>query len=139
MKIKHLSITAQNPQIAAKRLVELSGGVAKPFPSKTMDGAWLCVWDETENELVEFIPNAYRIEFGEHAAEYREQKQAQNFSASHIMIETDKRVEWLRGIAEKHCLAHRFRSRFGGPLYEVWIEDHLLIEFISAEIKLCCS
>lgn len=135
MKIKHLSLTAQNPQTTAERLAELSGGVAEPFPSKTMDGAWLCVWNKAENELIEFIPSIYRIEFGKHAAEYNDQKQEQNFNASHVMIETEKSVEWLRAIAEKHSLVHRFRSKFGGPLYEVWIEDYLLVEFLSEEIK----
>ena len=136
MKIRHLSLTALHPQTAAKQLAELTGGIAERFPSKTMRGAWLCVWNEDKNELIEFIPDDYQLVCSDHGAEYRQQTQRQNFNASHVMIETDKSVEWLKSTADKHSLVHRFRSRFGGPLYDVWLEKHLLIEFFSKEIEL---
>lgn len=136
MKIRHLSLTAQHPETAAQRLAELSGGVAERFPSKTMSGAWLCVWNKDENELIEFIPDDYRLVFSNRGAEYQQQEQRQNFNASHVMIETKKSVEWLKRTADKHGLVHRFRPSFGGPLYDIWLEKYLLIEFFSKEIEL---
>ena len=135
MKLKHLSITSKNPQRSAQILAELTNGVAAPFSSKTMDGAWLCIWDKEANELIEFIPNKYKLGIGKYAAEYKLNEATQNFNSTHFLLETDQLVSHLQEIAEKYNLYHRFRPRFGGPLYEIWIEPELLVEFISNEIK----
>ena len=90
MKIKHLSINSENPERSARILAELTSGEAKPFPSARMEKAWLCVWDENENELIEFIPCQYSLKFGEHAAIYEKQAQDQNFHACHVMLEANK-------------------------------------------------
>ena len=52
----------------------------------SMDNAWQCIWDEAENELVEFIPSNFSLKYGEHAAIYEKQKDDQNFNANHIML-----------------------------------------------------
>ncbi|EML0344189.1 hypothetical protein V9657_004682 [Vibrio vulnificus] len=135
MKIKHLSINSHQPKRSSLILAELTNGEAKAFPSKTMTGAWMCVWSEIDNELVEFIPANYKLTFGDLAATYKEQSESQNFHASHFMLEANKSVDELVTIAEKHQLMHRFRKHFGGPLYEVWLEDSLLVEFYSDEIS----
>jgi len=70
MKIKHLSIQAQDPETAARCLAEMTAGSYQEFPSKTMTGAWVCVWDQDENEMIEFIPPGYKICFGEFAGIY---------------------------------------------------------------------
>ncbi|GMQ46681.1 hypothetical protein [Vibrio sp. 10N] len=134
MKIKHLSINSVQPKLSSQILAELTNGEAKTFPSKTMIGAWMCVWNEVDNELIEFIPTKYKLTFGELAATYKEQDDPQNFHASHFMLEANKTVDELAAIAEKHQLVHRVRKHFGGPLYEVWLEDGLLVEFYSDEI-----
>ncbi|EHH2488994.1 hypothetical protein D8T49_22945 [Vibrio vulnificus] len=135
MKIKHLSINSYQPKRSSEILAELTNGEAKAFPSKTMIGAWMCVWSESDNELIEFIPVQYKLTFGDLAAIYEEQGKNQNFHASHFMLEANKTVDELVAIAEKHQLVHRFRKHFGGPLYEVWLEDGLLVEFCSDEIS----
>ena len=134
MKIKHLSINAHNPERSAHILAELTLGEAKPFPSASMENAWQCIWDENENTLIEFIPNNYALKFGEHAATYEKQDKVQNFHASHFMIEASLSVLELANIADKYELMHRFRRKFGGPLYEIWLEEGLLVEFSSDEI-----
>ena len=140
MKIKHLSINANMPEKSARILAELSAGEAKPFPSASMKGAWLCVWSESENELIEFIPRDYALKFGEHAAIYEKQPQTQNFNAVHVMLVANQSLAELIQIADKYGLTHRFRARFGGPLYEIWLEAELLVEFCSDEIsRYTCS
>ncbi|OOF23303.1 hypothetical protein BZJ19_13455 [Salinivibrio proteolyticus] len=134
-KIKHLSINSLQPKRSSEILAELTNGEAKAFPSKTMTGAWICVWSESDNELIEFILAQYKLTFGDLAAIYEDQGKNQNFHASHFMLEANKTVDELVEIAEKHQLAHRFRKHFGGPLYEVWLEDGLLVEFCSDEIS----
>ncbi|ALM70763.1 TPA: hypothetical protein RQL13_004418 [Vibrio vulnificus] len=135
MKIKHLSVSSCRPKRSSEILAELTNGEAKAFPSKTMTGAWMCVWKESDNELIELIPVRYKLTFGDLAAIYEEQGENQNFHASHFMLEANKTVDELATIAEKYQLVHRFRKHFGGPLYEVWLEDGLLVEFCSDEIS----
>ncbi|MPS33050.1 MULTISPECIES: hypothetical protein [unclassified Salinivibrio] len=135
MKIKHLSVNSCRPKRSSEILAELTNGEAKAFPSKTMTGAWMCVWSESDNELIELIPVQYKLTFGDLAAIYEDQGKKQNFHASHFMLEANKTVDELVAIAEKYQLTHRFRKHFGGPLYEVWLEDGLLVEFCSAEIS----
>lgn len=135
MKIKHLSISSLQPKRSSEILAELTNGEAKAFPSKTMIGAWMCVWSKSDNELIELIPAQYKLTFGALAATYEEQGKKQNFNASHFMLEANKTVDELVAIAEKYQLIHRFRKNFGGPLYEIWLEDGLLVEFCSDEIS----
>ncbi|GEM_PF-2886432 len=135
MKIIHLSINATTPERSACILAELTSGIAKPFPSASMENAWQCIWNEAENELVELIPRQYSLAYGEHGAIYVEQAEMQNFHACHVMLEANKSVAELIQIADKHGLTHRFRPSFGGPLYEIWLEPSLLVEFCSQEIQ----
>ena len=135
MHIKHLSITAQNPERAAKILAKLTDGLAYPFPSRTMEGAWVCAWDKQAGELIEFIPNNYLLCPGKYAAEYASREVAQNFNSTHFMLETEQSLDQLKSVAEKHELYHRFRPRLGGPLYEIWLEPQVLVEFVSDEIR----
>jgi len=53
----------------------------------------------------------------------------------HFMLETVQSLDHLKAVADKHELHHRFRPRLGGPLYEIWIESQILVEFVSEEIR----
>lgn len=52
-----------------------------------------------------------------------------------FMLETEQSLDHLKAVADKHELYHRFRPRLGGPLYEIWIESQILVEFVSDEIR----
>lgn len=113
----------------------MTEGKAKEFPSPTMAGAWQCIWNEENNELVEFIPPGYKLVYGEHAALYVPQDDGPAMTTcSHFMVEYEGRLSDLQRIAHEYELVHRFRAKFGGPLYEVWLEENLLVEFFSPEI-----
>lgn len=135
MQIKHLSITASDPERAARILGELTDGSVYPFTSKTMEGAWVCAWDRRSGEMIEFIPNNYLLCPGKHAAEFRPVEEVQNFNSTHFLLETAQSLDHLKAVAESHGLHHRFRPRLGGPLYEVWLESQILVEFVSDEIR----
>jgi hypothetical protein len=119
-----------------KILAELTDGLVYPFPSKTMEGAWVCAWNKQAGELIEFIPNNYLLCPGKYVAEYMPHEVQQNFNSTHFMLETEQSLDHLKSVAENHELYHRFRPRLGGPLYEVWIESQILVEFVSDEIRI---
>lgn len=134
MKIKHLSIVVQNPKRAAHVLAELSGGRPESFGSTNMQGAWVCLWGGDTDELIEFLPEGYLLHSTELGANFKKSDAKLGYNSTHFQIEVDIPLAKIKEIASKHNCHHYFRPRFGGPLYEVWIEDQCLVEFVSAEI-----
>ncbi len=133
--IKHLSVSVSKPEVAAKALAEMTSGKAEPFISRNMPGAWLCVWDEKTNHLVEFLPNDYVMHATEYGADFKKNESKQNFNSTHFQLEVQVPVSKIKVIADKYGFSHKFRPSRGGPLYDVWFEDQFLVEFVSDEIR----
>ena len=135
MEIRHLSVTSKAPERSAKILAEMTKGKSEPFRSKNMQGAWVCLWDEENDQLIEFLPERYLMIPTEVGANFKKLDIAQGFNSTHFQIEVDSPLDLIKEIAERYDCHHYFRPKFGGPLYEVWIEDQLLVEFVSDEIR----
>lgn len=135
VEIKHLSVSVQNPEHAAKALAEMTSATAKPFISRNMPGAWVCIWDERTNHLVEFLPNEYLIYPTEYGADFKKLESKQNFNSTHFQLEIKTPLVEIKAIADRYNLSHKFRPSRGGPLYDIWFEDQFLVEFVSDEIR----
>jgi len=135
VEIKHLSVSVNNPEKAAKALAEVTSGNAEAFISRNMPGAWVCIWDEKANHLVEFLPNEYLMHSTEYGADFKKLEFKQNFNSTHFQLEVKTPLKDIKTIADKFGLAHKFRPSRGGPLYDVWFEEQLLVEFVSNEIR----
>lgn len=135
VEIKHLSVSVHDPENAAKALAEMTSGNAKPFLSRNMSGAWVCIWDESTNHLIEFLPNEYLMHPTEYGADFKKLDLKQNFNSTHFQIEVKTPLMEIKAVAEKFNLTHKFRPSRGGPLYDVWFEDQFLVEFVSDEIR----
>ncbi len=59
----------------------------------------------------------------------------QNFNSTHFQIEVKTSLQDIKAVADRFGLTHKFRPSRGGPLYDVWFEEQLLIEFVSDEIR----
>lgn len=135
IEIKHLSVSSREPEKAAKALAEMTDGRAVAFTSSNMQGAWVCIWDEATNQLIEFLPHNYLMHPTDYGADFKKMDQAQNFNSTHFQLEIKLPVERIKSVADKYNFRHSFRPRRGGPLYDVWFEDQLLVEFVSDEIR----
>lgn len=138
VEIKHVSVSVNNPELAAKALAEMTKGRAKTFSSGSsgnMLGAWVCIWDEQTNHLIEFLPNDYLMHPTEFGADFKKLESKQNFNSTHVQLEVSVRLVDIQSIADKYGFSHRFRARRGGPLYDVWFEKEFLVEFVSDEIR----
>ena len=93
------------------------------------------MWDESTNHLIEFLPKNYLMFDADFGADFKLMDEPQNYNSTHFLIETDTSVSNIKAIADKYDCNHKFRERFGGPLYDVWVEEQFLIEFVSEEIK----
>lgn len=135
LEIKHLSVSVQKPERAAKALAEMTNGRAQTFTSGSMQGAWVCIWDEKMNQLIEFLPNHYLMHPTDYGADFKKMDVVQNFNSTHFQLEIDLPVNAIKAVADKYNFRHSFRPRRGGPLYDVWFEEQLLVEFVSDEIR----
>ncbi len=135
VRINHLSVSVKDPERAAKALAEMTSGLAKTFSSPHMQGAWVCIWDLKTNHLVEFLPNDYLMYPTDYGADFRKLEQRQNFNSTHVQLEIDVPLSVIQEIADRFEMSHKFRPNRGGPLYDVWLEEEFLIEFVSDEIK----
>jgi hypothetical protein len=135
MKINHLSIVVKNPERCSKILAELSNGVAIEFSSKFMQNAWICYWNGNKNECIEFLPKGYLLYSTEAGANFKSIDVDHGYNSTHFQLEVKTSLNQIKQVAEKHKCNHLFRPRYGGPLYEVWIEEQFLAEFVSDEIR----
>lgn len=135
IKIKHLSVVAKNPERCSVILAELSNGKSVPFRSKNMLGGYICMYGSETDELIEFLPEGYLLYPTELGANFKPANAPHGYNSTHFQMEVDVSMEHIKSVADKYKLHHCFRPRFGGPLYEVWIEDQLLVEFVSDEIR----
>lgn len=133
--IKHLSVSVKNPEQAARALAEMTQGNAQTFTSRNMTGAWVCMWNEKTNHLIEFLPNDYLMYSTDYGADFKKLQFQQNFNSTHFQLEVQTPLEDLQRVANAYGFQHKFRPNRGGPLYDIWFEEQLLIEFVSDEIR----
>lgn len=135
VEIRHLSVSVNEPAKAAKALAEMTNGKAEEFRSSNMLGAWVCIWDEKTNHLVEFLPDSYLMYPTEYGADFKKQDVNMNYKSTHFQLEIKTPLKDIKSIADRYGLSHKFRPTRGGPLYDVWFEKELLVEFVSDEIR----
>lgn len=95
----------------------------------------MCIWDESKNHLIEFLPDGYLMHATEYGADFKKMDTNLNYKSTHFQIEVDIPLNQIKSIADKNKFSHSFRRSRGGPLYDVWFEDQLLVEFTSDEIR----
>jgi hypothetical protein len=135
VEIKHLSISVKEPEKAAKALADMTGGKAEAFISRNMPGAWVCIWDEKTNHLIEFLPDGYLMYSTEYGADFKKLDFNMSYNSTHFQLEVKTPLKDIKAMADKYNLQHKFRPNRGGPLYDVWFEKEFLVEFVSDEIR----
>ena len=103
----------------------MTDGKAKTFSSRNMTGAWVCIWDEKSNHLIEFLPNDYLMHPADYGADFKKLDYCQNFNSTHFQLEINFPLDTIKTVAKKYGFNHGFRPNRGGPLYDVWFENEL--------------
>lgn len=129
-RIRHVSLSVMDPKRAAHILALCTGGEAMPFRARHVEGAWICLWNPEENELIEFLPAGYILEPDETGVLFGASEDKTPSRAVHVQLESSVSPEELERIAGEYGCDFLFRERYGGPLYEMWIEKHCLVEFL---------
>jgi len=133
MTIKHLSIGVNEPKRAAEAMAELTRGNVRPF--SPVKGAYVCLWPDWNGQFIEFYPKQIQLVPTDEGAEFRAFEKIPEFSSTHINLDTDLSGEGVKAIANRYGFKHFFRPADGGPLHEVWIENTLLIELVTKDLR----
>ena len=133
-KIKHLSVGVIDPKRAAECLANLSEGTIEPF--HPVEEAYVCLWGGWEGEFVEFYPKQVHLRPTSQGAEFDETlAKVPDYAATHINLDVDLTGDEVIAIAKEYEFQHHFRPSHGGPLHEVWIENELLVELVTKDLR----
>ncbi|WP_131784055.1 hypothetical protein [Legionella gresilensis] len=135
--IRHLSVAVNSPEKCARVIAELTGGTPMAFKTRVVEmKAWICLWDAKKNELIELLPKGWIMHPTSEGASFKKVSKIDKCNSTHIQLEVSTPITRLQTIAEKYGCLHYYRKipSLGGPLYEIWIEEDFLIEFVSDEI-----
>jgi hypothetical protein len=137
--IHHVSIPARDPQHVAQVLAELFGGYAGPFIGP-MPGAWVVYQEDGHGTGVEVYSEQTLLVPGEGdamgAVQLGEPPQAVAFHAL-ISVPADRATIESIGAREGWRTRHFWRGPRGMQLfelYEFWIENRVMLEFVTQDM-----
>lgn len=133
-KLKHLSCAVANPRRAADALAKLTQGQVEPF--HPLPGAFVCLWGGWENQFVELYPKGKGIVpgDGDDGGDFADVDSFTRGSV-HLNLDTEVSAEEIKKIAAEFGYRYCYRPKSGGPLHEVWLENELLVELVSPELR----
>ena len=131
--LRHISIGVKDPKHAATVLAELTLGKVQPF--SPVKGGYVCLWPDWDGQFIEFYPEGTMVIPTDEGADFEIGKDLSEFSPVHMNLDTDLTGEEVKAIAARYGYKYHFRPRDGGPLHEVWIENSLLIELVTKDLR----
>lgn len=137
--IIHSSIAARDPERAAKAIAEIWGGKAIPF-LPTRNGSWIALAGDDRCTAMEVSYPGYLFtsEWPDHVPPMTKGPVDINTekTSTHYAIETKLSEEEVLAIGEREGWCARVRGRnLPFAVIEIWIEDHVLLEVLTQEMK----
>ncbi len=132
--IHHLSIAAQNPQHVAQILAEILQG--QPTPHAFNPGSYIVFpFDEYGTEI-EIYPLGTEITPGDsdELRAYIQNTAVSKFTPTHAMLSVPASIEQIEQIAAREDWLLQ-RASFGFDFMMLWVENRLLIELLTPEMK----
>lgn len=128
--ILHASITADRPEHTARLLGELLGGGAMPIRGPG-EGTWLAAGPKPIGNVVEVL--ARGSEFHRRAGDHVEtmRRTEQRHSGFHLLLESPLEEEEIMAVTKREGVSAHRTSNGLIDLIEVWIDECLLIEFVT--------
>ncbi|HZS04156.1 MAG TPA: hypothetical protein VFD58_04915 [Blastocatellia bacterium] len=134
--IHHISIDAGNPRHVADVLAEIMGGQVFPAPPNFRPDSWFVFSGDEYGTMLEVLPSGTEMRPGEREAGFHAgDASGSPFIAVHAYISTELSGDELLRIGEREGWLARLCDRGPFELVEFWVENRLLIEFASPEMK----
>lgn len=126
----HLSIPARDPELVARAIAELWRGHAVPFP--IYDGGWIAFALDDRNSAVEVVP--YGLAFAPGGGQAKSDS-ACGAPGVHFAMASPLEAEAIEALARRHGWTCRQCTRSGFDVMELWLEDALMIEVLTAQMQ----
>lgn len=133
--IFHVSIESEQPRRIAEIIAELWGGQAMPL-DRLVDGSWIAFGEDPASSMEVFPQGTDITEAEGDQAWVGPLRSGSRPTATHVALGTKKSREEVFAIAEREGWRAKFAmrgDRFG--VIEMWITDHLMIEWLTAEMQ----
>ena len=128
----HLSISATDPENAARFIAMITGGTALPFPP--CPGAWVSFGPEDDSTAIEVYPADRRAEAGPDAITFSQHAADASPTATHIALTSPLDADTLITHGTEAGWLTRLCNRGPFNCVEVWIENRVLIEVLDPEM-----
>jgi len=129
MSLLHMSIAAADPARAARVLAQALGGRALSFPP--CPGAWIAFTAADDGSAIEVYPGDARIERGPETIAFVADRPDSAPSFAHLAIATPLAPEAVLEIGAAEGWTTRICNRGPFDCVEMWVENRILIEFLS--------
>ncbi len=130
--LHHISISAANPRHVAEVLAELMEGQFFEFP--VCPGAYIAVAGDDYGTAIEVLPEQAVWIPGLSEAEPKEVEARPQFSAVHAAISVSISRAAIEAIGLREGWLTRYCDRGPFQLMEFWIENNLMLEFLTPEM-----
>lgn len=126
----HLSIPARDPELVARAIAELWRGHAVPFP--IYDGGWIAFALDDRNSAVEVVP--YGLAFTPDGGQAQSDS-ARGAPGVHFAMASPLDAGAIEALARRHGWTCGRCTRSAFDVMELWLEDTLMIEVLTAEMQ----
>jgi hypothetical protein len=132
--IHHISIPANNPRHVAEVLAKIFGGKAAPFPPHP--GSYLAVTYDEYGTMIEVYPLGIELipGTGEQQVQFQDNTHPSQFYGIHAAISVPANQEQIEEIAASEGWRALRCNRGNFEVIEFWIENHLMLEFLTPEM-----
>jgi hypothetical protein len=133
--IFHVSIEAEEPRRVAEVIAELWGGTATPL-DELVEGCWMAFNGDDPTRGIEVMPQGTNITEAGDTGWVGPRGGALRPTASHVALGPMLPREPVVASARREGWRPKYVRRADSfDVVEIWVNDHLVIEFLSPEMQ----
>jgi catechol 2,3-dioxygenase-like lactoylglutathione lyase family enzyme len=134
--IHHISLAVKDPQKVASVLAEIIGGQVISAPPNFPQGSLFLIPGDEHGTMVEVLPFGAELRPDEvQAGFHTDVEPNSNYVAAHAYISVPTDAETILRIGAREGWLTRVCDRGPFELIECWLENRLMIEFATPEMK----
>lgn len=132
--IHHLSISAREPERAARALAELLGGDVTPFGP--LPGSWIAWARDDVGTAIDCMPvgTEMRPGEGEEEARFAVAEHPSPHGATHAAISVERSEEEILAVAAREGWRAVRCSRGPFDVVELWVDNAVMLEMLTPEM-----
>ena len=131
--IFHCSIGAKDPEHVAKVIAELWNGEALEFLPAN-NGSWMALAKDDRGSMIEVYPSGNLLSRNGFVGDPDPTGGA--LTATHVAMATTLSTKEVYAIGEREGWEARpRRRRMGFDVIELWVENHVMLEVLTAEMQ----